>query len=222
MGEVTAFFPGAGSFGNEFRTLAGEGTRVVRYPGRVGRGFGVPAASFDDVVTACVAQVEGRPILFGHSFGAYVACATASRLEDAGTGVAALVVTGADAPARLRIPGRATTTPEDTAAYLNDVDPEVLADTPSDEWRDIVAETAMHDMRLLTGLDTTTPTELHCPVIAARGATDTLTSDDGIREWEHVTHGSFTTHVFPGGHSSFLGSTASVTWFRDALRDPAG
>jgi surfactin synthase thioesterase subunit len=76
------FFPGAGSFGGE----TPPGAVLIRYPGRYGRGFGVPAASFDAVVDACAAQLARRsptrPVLVGHSYGAYVAYATALRLAD--------------------------------------------------------------------------------------------------------------------------------------------
>ncbi len=222
MSDAITFFPGAGSFGSEFRTLVDHepGARVVRYPGRMGKDFGVPAESFDDVVTACAEQVTGRPVLFGHSFGAYVAYATASRLQEAGTEISALVVTGANAPNRLRVPSRATTTPSDTAAYLDDVDPDMLADEPSDEWREIVAETAMHDLRLLARFDVASSTKLRCPILAARGDTDRLTSNEGIREWRHATHGPFSPRVFAGGHSEFLGSTACTSWFHEATDTP--
>lgn len=215
----TAFLPGAGSFGSEFRALVNQDpeARVVKYPGRKGKDFGVPAESFDDVVTACAEQVTGRPVLFGHSFGAYVAYATASRLQEAGVEIAALIVTGANAPTRLQVPSRATTTPTDTAAYLDDVDPELLAAGPSDEWREIVAETAMHDLRLLARFDTASTTKLRCPILAARGDTDDLTSNEGIQEWAQATHGMFSPHVFGGGHSDFLGSTAYTSWFREAV-----
>jgi surfactin synthase thioesterase subunit len=223
MSDAITFFPGAGSFGSEFRSLVDRdpGPCVVRYPGRMGKEFGVPAESFDDIVTACAEQVTGRradhPVLFGHSFGAYVAYATASRLEEAGAEISALVVTGANAPTRLQVPNRATATPTDTAAYLNDVDPEMLADGPSDEWREIVAEIAMHDLRLLARFDAESSTKLRCPILAARGDADRLTSNEGVREWEHATHGTFSPRVFGGGHSDFLGSTACTSWFREAV-----
>src|SRR5262249_44765773 len=82
----TVFFPGAGSFGNEFQLLVDAlqpAAWLVKYPGRYGRDFGVPAESFDGVVRACTEQIAsrpaGHPVLFGHSFGAYVAYATAVR-----------------------------------------------------------------------------------------------------------------------------------------------
>lgn len=206
MAGATAFFPGAGSFGDELRPLI-DACRpagfLVRYPGRFGHGSGTPADSFDAVVTACAEQLVGQaghPVLFGHSYGAYVAYATALRMRDAG-GVAGLVVVGADAPARLVVPPAALT---DTERYLSGVDPQALAGASSQEWRAIVVDTAAQDLRLLAQFDTATSARLKCPVLAVRGAADRLTSDDGIGEWRHYTDGGFCARVLPGEHSTVL------------------
>ena len=228
MSEVTrstVFFPGAGSFGSEFRLLVdalGPAAWLVKYPGRYGRDSGVPAESFDAVVRACTDQIAtralDRPLLFGHSFGAYVAYATVSRLQEAGTGVSALVAAGACAPGRLEVSDRATGTPSDAAAYLDSVDPSALAGAPSDDWREVVVETAVQDLRLLRQFDAASSTGVHCPILAVRGAADPLTSDSGLGEWAHFTDGVFSLRVFPGGHSDFLRSPACTSWVRE-VRD---
>lgn len=216
------FFPGAGSFGRELRPLVdalAPASWIVRYPGRHGRDFGVPAESFDGVVRACTEQITGRApaglMLFGHSFGAYVAYATASRLEEAGTEVTVLITAGASAPGRLRVPELATRTPSDAARYLDSVDPGALADAPSDDWRQIVVETAVHDLRLLRQFDAASSTRVHCPIIAVRGDADPLTSEIGVAEWQNHTDGGFSTRTFPGGHSDLLRSPACSSWIRE-------
>ncbi|GIF12956.1 thioesterase II family protein [Actinoplanes teichomyceticus] len=195
--SVTFFFPGAGSFGGE----TPAGAVLIRYPGRYGRGFGVPAPSFDAVVDACLAQLARRagtpPTLVGHSYGAYVAYATAARLGQ----VAGLVVIGANAPARHEVAADAL---RDPAGYLQRVDPQALADVPSPEWRDIVAETTAQDLRLLTEFDPAAVAPLSCPVLAVRGESDPLTSDEGIGAWRSCTGGAFTARTLPGGHSTVL------------------
>jgi len=218
----TVFFPGAGSFGREFQALVdtlGPAAWLVRYPGRYGRDFGVPAESFDGVVRACAEQIArrapARPVLVGHSFGAYVAYATAVRLREAGTEVCALVAAGASAPGRLQVPEQATGTPAGAARYLDGVDPRALADAPSDDWREVVAETAMRDLRLLRQFDAASSSGLRCPILTARGEADPLTSDAGVGEWEHATAGAFSLRVFPGGHSDFLRSPACLSWIRE-------
>ncbi|HEY5832839.1 thioesterase II family protein [Streptomyces sp.] len=221
----TVFFPGAGSFGREFQLLVDAlkpAAWLVKYPGRYGKDFGVPAESFDGVVRACTEQIArrapARPVLFGHSFGAYVAYATALRLQDAGIGVSALVAVGASAPGRLEVSEQATGTLSDAATYLDSVDPGALADAPSDDWREVVVETAVHDLRLLRQFDAAASTGVHCPILAVRGDADPLTSDAGVREWEHSTDGVFSLRVFPGGHSDFLRSPACTSWLR-GIRD---
>ncbi|MEU3030182.1 thioesterase II family protein [Streptomyces incarnatus] len=215
----TVFFPGAGSFGTEFRPLTKELGRTswaVRYPGRPGRDFGIPADSFDAVVGSCADQIlrraAARVLLFGHSYGAYVAYATAARLRAAGTEVTALVAVGAAGPARLRVPEQAAAGPAGAAAFLDRADPGALAGAPSDDWRAVVAETAAQDLRLLKGFDPAAVPGLRCPVLAARGSEDPLTTDDTIAAWQHTTTGPFTRRTFPGGHSDLLGTPACAAW----------
>lgn len=215
----TVFFPGAGSFGGEFQPLMDAlkpAAWLVRYPGRYGKGFGVPADSFDGVVRACIEQVMSRAssriVLFGHSFGAYVAYSTALALQEAGAGPLALVVAGACAPGRLTVSEQATGTPTDVARYLDRVDPSALADAPSDDWRDIVIETAAQDLRLLRQFDAAGYTRVRCPILAAHGTADPLTSDAEVGEWERSTDSEFLLRAFPGGHSDFLGSPACAAW----------
>ena len=231
MNDLTnssVFFPGAGSFGSEFQPLMDAlrpAAWLVRYPGRYGRSFGVPASSFDGVVRDCAGQITSRLpldsplprglVLFGHSFGAYVAYATALRLQEWGVRISALVAAGASAPRRLEVPERAVASPSGAVAYLESIDPGGLADAPTQEWREIVAETVVSDMRLLGQFDTTVSDRVRCPVLVARGEADPLTSDAGVGEWSGYTDSAFLRRVFPGGHSDFLRSPACTSWVRE-------
>lgn len=217
-GDAVIAFPGAGSFGGEFRPLlAGLGptARQVRYPGRVGRDLGTPAGSFDEVVTRCLAQIDRqgarRPVLIGHSYGAYVAYATAARLP----GVAALVVVGAVAPRLHTVADVTTWTRADTEAYLTAVDPGAIPADTDDDWRDIVLDTTRDDLLLLAGFRPDDVHRLRCPVLAARGVDDPLTSADGVAAWAPTTDGPFSHEVFPGGHSDPLRSPALLTRLRE-------
>jgi surfactin synthase thioesterase subunit len=214
-------FPGAGSFGGELRPLLdrlGPSAWLARYPGRIGADSGTPATSFVQVVKSCVAQVGRlqpvRPVLVGHSFGAYVAYAAATELEEGGTQVSALVVVGATAPALLTVPEAATRNPSGTAAYLDGFACGLLPDE-SDEWRDIVLDTTMHDLRLLKEFTASAYGEVRCPVFAARGDGDPLTSTSGIREWAGSTVKGCTDRSFPGGHSDLLHSSEFASWLHE-------
>ncbi|MFF1481920.1 thioesterase II family protein [Streptomyces sp. NPDC058301] len=211
--------PGAGSFGGELKPLLdelGACARLARYPGRFGRDFG-RVTTFPEVVDACADQVgslpAGRTVLVGHSFGAYVAHATAAELERRGTLVHALVVVGADAPRLLAVPPDLGSDRSAAAAYLERIDPGLLPD-PSDEWRDVVLDTAMQDLRLLAHYSAAPQPYPRCPVFAARGETDPLTSDAGLREWSGATAGPCVRRAFPGGHSGLLTTPAFADWLR--------
>lgn len=210
-------FPAAGSFGGELRQLLRElepSAWMAHYPGRFGKDVGSAAGSFGEVVESCVTQVRrresARPVLVGHSFGAYVSYATAKKLEKLGTEIYALVVVGATAPDLLSVPESAIQNRSGTAAFLEDI-----LDEPSDEWRDIVLDTAMQDLRLLKEFNASKYGEVRCPVLAVRGEADPLTSTSGICEWSDVTVSGCSHKVFPGGHSDLLRSAEFASWLSE-------
>ncbi|MEW1612906.1 MULTISPECIES: alpha/beta fold hydrolase [unclassified Streptomyces] len=216
-------FPGAGSFGSEFhalRSAAGPSSKVMRYPGRSGRDAG-EAVSFEAVVASCADQIAGlpgaRPVLLGHSYGAYLAYATALALARRPVPVSLLVVAGASAPDLLRVPPEATASAEAAAAYLDTADPGQLA-AAAPEWREAVAETAQRDLRVLAELSLADPpARLSCPVLALRGARDPLTSDASVAEWQRFTQGDFGRRTFEGGHSDLLGDPLLAGLVHDEL-----
>lgn len=217
MGNATpgvVVFPGAGSFGHELRKLLrelGPSAWMARYPGRFGRDFGRAANSLEEIAESCAAQVRRResapPVLAGHSFGAYVGYATATKLAELGTEISALVVVGATAPGLLSVPESAIRNRSGTAAFL-----EGLLPDPGDEWRDIVLDTAAQDLRLLKEFNASKYGQICCPVLAARGAADPLTSTTGISEWANTTAGGYAHKVFHGGHSDLLLSSEFTSW----------
>ncbi|HEY6796331.1 MAG TPA: alpha/beta fold hydrolase [Kineosporiaceae bacterium] len=213
-----ALFPGVGSFGAEFQPLIrrlGPGAgRVVRYPGRVGRDLGIPAASFGDLVDACVADVArwAAPgvVLLGHSFGAWVAYATATALGPRGISPGALVVAGAAGPSRLRVPDRELRSAQGIAAYLSAIDPGLLDRVPDPQLRDVVIDTARQDLDLLAGFRAADHPLVDCPVLAGVGEADPLADEISVRAWAETTTGTFVWRTFPRGHADLLGDPAFV------------
>lgn len=209
--------PGAGSYGGELAVLAeacGPNARVARYPGRFGPDFG-RSTSLAEVVGVCADQAQtlasGAVVLIGHSLGAYVAHATAAELASRGDPPRALVVVGADAPHRMRVPASAVRDEAGMAAYLENADPGMLPD-PADEWYEVVVETALRDMALLTEYTALSPPAPSCPVYAARGEDDPLTTLAGIGEWPRVGGVEPRLQAFPGSHSDLLTTSAFTEW----------
>ena len=215
-------FPGAGSFGAEFRWLldeCGPSAWLVTYPGRFGKDFGRATGwSFQQVVQSCLAQVaarkSARPVLAGHSFGGYVAYATALELERQDCPVSGVVVLGATAPSLLSVPDSVTLDRSAAAALLDRVTVTSRSDEIFAEWRDIVLDTAMHDLRSLQGFIASDHDSVRCPILAACGEADPLTSRYGIGEWAKVTDSWCACKVFPGGHSDLLSSPEFALWLR--------
>ena len=223
-GRGVVAFPGAGSFGGQFQPLLralGRSAWLARYPGRFGPDLGTPAASFDAVARACVDQVNRRkpvrPVFVGHSYGAYVAYASAAKLAGQGVDVSALVVVGATPPEHLALAGSVVRARSDTAAYLEAVEPGLLSGEATREWRDLVVDTARQDLVLLRGLRAADYGPVSCPVFAVRGEADPLTSDDRAVDWAGTTEGPFSTRVFAGGHSDLLESSEFAAWLREAV-----
>lgn len=222
-----AVFPGSGSFGGELRPLIDElasAAWLVRYPGRVGKDFGTPAGSYKEVIDACVTQVQRRaptrPLLVGHSYGAYVAYSTAAALEALGIEVGALAVLGADAPALHSVSEQATGSRADTAAYLEGIDPGLLVGAAAEEWRDVVLDTTAQDLRLLGEFTGAEHPPVNCPILAARGEDDPLNSTESISAWSDITTAGCTVRVFPGGHSELLRLPEFASWLRTAAASP--
>lgn len=228
-GRPLVLFPGAGSFGSEFRALrsaAGPDSRVMRYPGRNGPDAGGPT-SFETIVASCADQIarlpSGQAMLFGHSYGAYLAYATAVALGRRSVEVSLLMVAGASAPDLLRVPLEATGSPEAAAAYLDAVDPGRLTGA-APEWREAVAETVQQDLRVLATLALPSPpVRLSCPIVGLRGAGDPLTSDTSLAGWRRYTRRDFRGRTFEGGHSDLLGDPRLAALVQEELtREPDG
>jgi surfactin synthase thioesterase subunit len=220
-----AVLPGAGSFGGELRALLRAwrpAAWLVRYPGRFGADFGAPAASFDEVVRSCVEQLRRRPaagphrrpVLFGHSFGAYVGYAAAAEWERLGHELTALVVVGAMPPHRFSPPEAPIRGRAHLAAYLDEINPEIVA---AGEWRDVTIDAALADLTLLRQFRPARYGALRCPILAARGESDPLTTAAGLAEWGRATRGACEHRTFTGGHTDPLHDEALSRWLREAL-----
>jgi len=90
-------FPGVGSFGTEFKPLvsnieAYHNTYILQYSNR-NSAFDSDSCSFAELAESCLSQIKRLSldcesiIFLGHSFGAYVAYATAYLMKEIGVNV---------------------------------------------------------------------------------------------------------------------------------------
>lgn len=100
------FFPPAGASASSAYAVVGEfapewSVWGVQYPGRGPRLREAAPGSIRELAAACLPSIvddAARTVLFGHSFGAYVAYDVAQLLERLGHPAAGLVVAGVPAP----------------------------------------------------------------------------------------------------------------------------
>jgi surfactin synthase thioesterase subunit len=211
-------FPPAGAALTALRYLVGDASGVdvwgVEYPGRGRRIADPPPATLADLATRVARELVerwgsravARLALVGFSMGAFVALEAAWRLHAlSGTAPAALVAVGAVAPQR-RVPGRYARTDAGTLTRLLHRDGLVPGFRESPEVRDYAMELLRGDLRLASGYQGPSFSQVPCPVAALCGADDpSLDSlDDATEAWRTWTAGPFTSRVVDGGHLGLL------------------
>ncbi|OUD04871.1 thioesterase II family protein [Streptomyces swartbergensis] len=214
-------FPHAGGGAGAYRPLAAalaDATRThrtgpyemlaVQYPGRQERLHEERVEDLAELAERAfraVRPLADRPLtLLGHSMGAVVAYEVARRLEDAGTGPAHLIVSGAWAPDRVR----------DRAVRLRDDDGlvEELRRTRGTDPRllrypDVLAMALPVLRSDYTALETyrhRPGRPLTAPVTALVGDADPVVDVPEAAAWERHTRGPFRLRVFPGGDHFYL------------------
>jgi surfactin synthase thioesterase subunit len=178
----------------------------VELPGRGGRMAEALEDDADRLVgqLCCehLARTRGRYALFGHSMGAMLAHAMASRWQAEGLPAPmAVFVSACPAPAhreRQRFAGH-----RDAAWLAADLlrqggtPPEVL-DNP--ELRDIVLNVLAADYRVCeSACDELRRPPLRAPLVAVGGRDDDIRAER-MEAWRHETEAGFAMHWFDGGH----------------------
>jgi surfactin synthase thioesterase subunit len=108
-GRRLVFFPPAGASASAAWDMAagvpaGWSVWGVQYPGRGPRLREPMAGSIREIARGCLPDLRdavGASVLFGHSFGAFIAYEVAHLLQAEGLGVAGLIVAGVPAPGAL-------------------------------------------------------------------------------------------------------------------------
>src|SRR5690554_3436793 len=173
-------FPGAGSFGSEFRTLLKAfrpKARLQRYSWRYGGTWSQKNKTFNDAARLCAQQIQKsgheQTVFIGHSFGAFMAYVTALTLQEANEAPIGLILTGASAPDHTIIAPKPVTEKE-MESYWNRVDPGLFDRVPDQSWKDLLIETTRRDLALLESLRDSGFGRLSCPLYIGIGDSDPL------------------------------------------------
>jgi medium-chain acyl-[acyl-carrier-protein] hydrolase len=189
--------------------LADRGIDVwpVQLPGRENR-YHEPVVTDLAALTATLTRflaghLADRPFaLYGHSAGAWMACAFAMRLADIGMAPPRHIFVAASRPPSHPDP--------DTPIHLmpplpllaklrsyGGIHPDILA---SPEVVEMVLTTARADLGLVERASWPTSAWLDCPVTAVGGAEDRNVPTELLPDWRAITRGTFDHAVVPGGH----------------------
>lgn len=222
--STLVIFPGAGSFGSEFKGLLQAFrpyARLLRYAWRDAPDDSGGYADIDQAVQACARQVQKvaatRPILLGHSFGAYMAYAAAAALQPTGLAPRAVILAAARAPHRLD-DERQPRTQAEIEAYWRSLEPGLYDRLPDPSWQDVLVETTRRDLAVFEQVQAESFDRLQIDVLTATGSHDPLVNIEQGRSWADWTDGLHEHRSFPGGHSDFLGSKDFVEWVETATQ----
>ncbi len=211
-------FPGAGSFGSEFRPLLKTfrpKARLQRYSWRYGEGRSQKNKTLNDAARLCAQQFQKstheQTIFIGHSFGAFIAYATALALQEANKAPIGLILTGASAPDHTKL-GPQPVTESEIESYWNRLEPGLFDRVPDQSWKELLIETTRRDLALLESLRDLRFGRLPCPLYIGAGDTDPLVSGIECKRWARLVEGDFNYQSFRGGHSDFLITDEFIEW----------
>ncbi|MFI2239374.1 thioesterase II family protein [Streptomyces chrestomyceticus] len=202
-GSAGFFFPFSQALAGDLDVLA------VQYPGRLERHHEPPLTDIAELagqvvaaLTSATAGADGLPLaLFGHSMGALIAYEVASELQDRGTPVQALFVSGR----------RAAGCPDDIEPLHTLDDEAVVAelramDGTEDELLSdpdmlrMILPAVRADYRAVVNYRHRPRPRLTSPVVALTGDSDARVSLEQAAAWADHTTGPHELRVFPGGH----------------------
>lgn len=142
--------------------------------------------------------------LFGHSMGAILAFEVCRRLESAGSHISHLVISGSAGP-RVRRPRSSSELDDDAfIARVGELAGYEHEGLRFPEIRDVVLPCLRADVEMHEGYVWDGGGAVRCPVIALRGADDTLVSHADMIAWQEAAIQEIVMRDLPGGHMYLL------------------
>jgi surfactin synthase thioesterase subunit len=176
----------------------------VQYPGRQDRRTEPCIETIDELADGIAPAVRALAdvplVLFGHGMGATLAFAVTLRMERAGVGPLALIVSGRPAPLAVATGTRHHYDDEHLLpelAWLEPGSPLILADPHA---RQIVVTAMRADHHAAATYCWHPDDVVSCHVLAMVGDCDPTATIEEVRCWGEVTSGRFDLCVFLGGH----------------------
>lgn len=198
----------------------------VRLPGRETRLREAPVVEGDALLSAL--EMDLGPHLdapfafYGHSLGALVAHAFATRLAELGCLTPELLVTAACSAPHLTVPEleREDLGDEELVAVLSRADglSAFLRERP--DWLALTVATLRADLRLARSLRASARPVRGVPVLALAGSRDPLAPVDAVRAWDRWSDADFRLETVDGGHF-FLRAPETALLVQRALAAPA-
>ncbi|WP_344662887.1 thioesterase II family protein [Catenulispora subtropica] len=210
-GRRLVFFPPAGASASSTYELAPAVPETwsvwgVQYPGRGPRLREAQASSIREIAAACfpdLADEADHTLLFGHSFGAYVAYEVAQILQKAGRSVAGLLVAGMPAPGSWQAPPADFTDAElvRSLTRIGGTAAELLAD---DEMLELLLPSLRSDLELSRAYVDGHAVPLRAPVLGLGGRDDALVPAGAVATWRHRTTAWLGAVAGDGDHFFYL------------------
>ncbi len=205
-GSASVYYPLTRKLPQEWDVL------ILDLPGR-GKRHALPALrSISEVVALAMRDLEpwmGAPLaLFGHSYGAILACEVARALEMRGVPALWLGVSGRIAPSAVPVRRRLHELAEDdlfSELLKLGGTPERIHEVP--EFRERFLAITRADLACVESYEPSpTRVQLSCAVTAFSGSHDSWALPSEMRAWGLETRGPFVQRVCHGGHFFFIGS----------------